>query len=187
VFSLSTFKWNFEQTRVRSIIHEKNKPSKGIIYQPWPTKTPILVSLNLIGFEIYWKDKPSITVSLGVTGFTFLSSKGFFALCQCDLDPNPTDRKIMVIYRSWPIKSPSLINKRAQRALGRSPKEKVTVEPFTEDHLWCPPNIGRRHQIWKLWALYFQTRRFLKVAFWKSIFRPRDLLMQPIRTIWTIW
>jgi len=25
-------------------------------------------------------------------------------------------------------------NKRALRALGRSPEEKVTVEPFTEDH-----------------------------------------------------
>ena len=29
------------------------------------------------------------------------------------------------------------LNKRAHRALGRSPKEKVIVEPFTEDHLCC--------------------------------------------------
>jgi len=25
----------------------------------------------------------------------------------------------------------------------------------------------------------------LKIAFWKPIFWPRDLLMQPIKTIWT--
>jgi len=42
------------------------------------------------------------------------------------------------------------------------------------------------YQIWKLWALYFQTWRFLKIAFWKPIWWPRDLHMQPIRTIWTI-
>jgi len=34
-------------------------------------------------------------------------------------------------------------NKRAHRALGCSPKKrsKVTVKPFTEDHLCCTPNI----------------------------------------------
>jgi len=53
-------------------------------------------------------------------------------------------------------------------------------------------NIGRGplndvvHQIWKLWALYFQTKIFLKIAFWKPNCWPLDLLMQPIRTIWTI-
>jgi len=36
--------------------------------------------------------------------------------------------------------------------------------------------------IWKLWALLFQTRRFLKIAFWKPIFWPRDLHMQPTGT-----
>jgi len=42
------------------------------------------------------------------------------------------------------------------------------------------------YQIWKLWALLFQTKSILKIAFWKPIFLPCDLLMQPIRTIWTI-
>ena len=52
-------------------------------------------------------------------------------------------------------------------------------------------NFGRGHlddaiyQIWKLWSLQFQTRRFLKIAFWKPIFWPRDLLMQPTGTVWT--
>jgi len=32
-----------------------------------------------------------------------------------------------------------------------------------------------------------QTRRFLKIAFWKSNCWHHDLLMQPIRTIWTIF
>jgi len=32
-------------------------------------------------------------------------------------------------------------NRRAQRALGRSPEEKVTVEPFTEDSVCCTLNI----------------------------------------------
>jgi len=31
----------------------------------------------------------------------------------------------------------------------------------------------------------FQTRRFLKIAFGKPIFWPRDLLMQPTGTDWT--
>jgi len=72
-------------------------------------------------------------------------------------------------------------------------RSKVTVEPFTEDHLCCPPNIGRGllddviHQIWKLLALFSQTRRCLKIAFWKPNFWPCDLLMQPIRTVWTIY
>ena len=30
------------------------------------------------------------------------------------------------------------------------------------------------------------VRRFLKIAFWKLTFWPRDLHMQPTRTIWTI-
>jgi len=51
-------------------------------------------------------------------------------------------------------------------------------------HLQRTTNVVQ--QIWKLWALYFQTRRFLKIEFWKPYFWPRDLLMQPIRTIWTI-
>ena len=56
-------------------------------------------------------------------------------------------------------------------ALECSPEEKVNgkVKPFTEDHYCCPPNIGRGlldDAIYKIW--------------------PRDLLMQPIRTIWTI-
>jgi len=41
------------------------------------------------------------------------------------------------------------------------------------------------HQLWKLWALYFQTRRFFKIAFLKPNFWPRDLLMQPPGTVWT--
>jgi len=42
------------------------------------------------------------------------------------------------------------------------------------------------YQIWKLWTLSFQTRRFLKIAFWRPILWPCDLLRQPIRTVWTI-
>jgi len=41
------------------------------------------------------------------------------------------------------------------------------------------------HRIWKLWALYFQTTRFFKIAFWKPIYWSRDLLMQPTGTVWT--
>jgi len=41
------------------------------------------------------------------------------------------------------------------------------------------------YHIWKLCALKFQTR-FLKIAFWKPIVWPRDLLMQPTRTVWTL-
>jgi len=40
-------------------------------------------------------------------------------------------------------------------------------------------------KLWKLWILYFQRRCF-KIAFWKPNFWPRDLLMQPIKIIWTI-
>jgi len=53
-------------------------------------------------------------------------------------------------------------------------------------------NFGRgplddaMYQKWKLWALLFQTRKYLKIAFWKPIFWPHDLLMQLIRAIWTI-
>jgi len=52
-------------------------------------------------------------------------------------------------------------------------------------------NFGRgplddaTYQIWKLCALWFQTRRFLKIAFWKPIFWPCYLLMQPTETVWT--
>ena len=39
--------------------------SKGIIYGPWPTKTPIMVSLSLIGLKL-------------------LSGQGFYAPEHCD-------------------------------------------------------------------------------------------------------
>jgi len=32
----------------------------------------------------------------------------------------------------------------------------------------------------------FRQEDFFKIAFWKPIFDPIDLLMQPIRTIWSI-
>ena len=35
-----------------------------------------------------------ITLSRNVTGFMFLSRQGLYAVCQCDLDLNPTDPKI---------------------------------------------------------------------------------------------
>jgi len=43
------------------------------------------------------------------------------------------------------MKTKAEINKRAQRALGRSPEEKVKGHSgaFTEDHKCCPPNICR--------------------------------------------
>ena len=37
-----------------------------------------------------------------------------------------------------------------------------------------------------LGLVVFQTRRVLKIAFWKPIFWPRDLLMQPVRTFISI-
>ena len=86
-------------------------------------------------------------------------------------------------------------NKRAQRALGRSPEEKVKGHSEANKREPQGHNLNNFdrgplddaiYQIWKLWALLFQTRRFLKIAFWKPTFWPRDLLMQPIRTIFTI-
>jgi len=84
------------------------------------------------------------------------------------------------------------VNKTAQRALGRSPEEKVKGHSgaIYRGPQMLSTNIGRRpldaiYQIWKLWALQFQTRIFLKIAFWKTIFWPRDLLMQPTGTVWT--
>jgi len=56
------------------------------------------------------------------------------------------------------------------------------VQQILVEDLWMKLYI----KIWKLWALYFLTRRFLKIAFWKPNFWPCDLLIQPIRTIWTI-
>jgi len=101
-------------------------------------------------------------------------------------------------YNTYKLKSQlfyadlSNLNTRAQRALGRSPEEKV--KGYSRAIYRGPPNIGKYwwrtsrwcYQICKLWALWFQTRRFLKIAFWKPIFWHRDLLMQPIRTIWKI-
>jgi len=52
-------------------------------------------------------------------------------------------------------------------------------------------NIGRGpfdeaiYQMGMLWALKFRTRSFLKIAFWKPIFWPCVLLMQPTGTVWT--
>jgi len=51
-----------------------------------------MVSLNRIGFELL-NGQTINYVSLNVTGFKFLSRQGFCALCQWDLDLNPTDRK----------------------------------------------------------------------------------------------
>jgi len=36
-----------------------------------------------------------------------------------------------------------------------------------------------------IWALWSRTQRFLKIAFWKPVFWPNDLLMQPTETFWT--
>ena len=43
------------------------------------------------------------------------------------------------------------------------------------------------YQISKLYALWFQRRRFLKFSSWKSIFSLCDLDMQWSETIWTIF
>ena len=42
--------------RVGANIRPKDEPSIGIIYQPWPTKTPIMMTLRLIGFKLLSKD-----------------------------------------------------------------------------------------------------------------------------------
>jgi len=64
--------------------------SIGIICQPWPTKTPNLVSLNLIGFKL-------------------LSGQGFYAQGHFDLDPL-TLKSIRMIYGSWPSMIPRKVN-----------------------------------------------------------------------------
>jgi len=48
-------------------LHLKDEVSIGIIYQPWLTKTPIMVSLSLIGYKL-------------------LSGQGLYAPVHCDLD-----------------------------------------------------------------------------------------------------
>jgi len=58
---------------------------------------------------------------------------------------------------------------------------------------------GRKKQLWQrtsrwcyipnmkaLGLVVLDKKFFFKIAFWKPIFWPRDLLMQPFRTIWTI-
>jgi len=83
--------------------------SKRIIFGLWPTKTLILVSLNLIGFKLlsgqgfyvhghcdFWPTDPKINrnnlwvipimVSLSLIGFKFSSGQGFHAPGHCDLD-----------------------------------------------------------------------------------------------------
>jgi len=57
-----------------------------------------------------------------------------------------TNRLLICFRKSFQLGGKLKGNKRAERALGRSPEERsrVTVKPFTEDHLiCCPPNIGR--------------------------------------------
>jgi len=97
--------------------------SIGIIYGPWPTKTPIMVSLSLIGFKLLsergfmspitvtltfdlltptstgnicwsWPTKTLIMVSLSSMNFKLLSGQGFYAPGRCDIDLWPTDLKI---------------------------------------------------------------------------------------------
>ena len=41
-----------ESFACRSLIRLKDEPSIGIIYRRWPTKTPIMVLLNLIGLKL---------------------------------------------------------------------------------------------------------------------------------------
>ena len=84
-------------------------------------------------------------------------------------------------------------NKRAQKALGLSPEEKVkghsganNREPqgHNLNNLSRGPLDDAIYQIWKLWALLFQTRRLFNVSL-KPIYWPRDLLMKPTGTVWT--
>jgi len=51
----------------RSIIRSKDEPSIEIIYQPWTTKTSIMMSLRLVGFKL-------------------LSEQGVYSPGHCDLD-----------------------------------------------------------------------------------------------------
>jgi len=71
---------------------------------------------------------------------------------------------------------------KAKRALGRSPKEKVKGHcgAIYRVPLVILSIIANKK------ALQFQTIIFLKVAFQKPIFWPRDLLVKQIRTIWAI-
>jgi len=70
-------------------------------------------------------------------------------------------------------------------------RSRVTVNPFTEDHWCCLSNIGRGplddaiYQIWKLKPCSFRQKDIENYIL-KTFVLPRDLLMQPIRTIWTI-
>ena len=48
------------------------------------------------------------------------------------------------------------------------------------------PLDGATYQISRLYALWFQTRRFLKFSSWKSIFSLCDLDMKRTITIWTV-
>jgi len=84
----------------------------------------------------------------------------------------------------------NVLNKRAQRALGRSPEEKVKGHSGAnnrEPQGHNLNNFGRGpiddviYEIWKHWALQFQTRSFVL----RPIYWPRDLLMQPNGTVWT--
>ena len=47
------------------------------------------------------------------------------------------------------------------------------------------PLSDATYQILRLQAFWFQTSRFLKFSYWKSIFSLCDLDMQQTRTIWT--
>jgi len=73
-------------------------------------------------------------------------------------------------------------NKRAQRALGRSPEEKVKVHSWA---IYWVPLLVLYTKYESSGPCSFRQEDFWKLHF-KNIFLTRDLLMQQIRTIWTI-
>jgi len=65
-------------------------PLKGVIYQPWSIKTSIIISLNLIGFQLL---STHGVYAPGFCDIDFCPTEGFYAACLRDLDLWPTDPK----------------------------------------------------------------------------------------------
>jgi len=85
------------------------------------------------------------------------------------------------------------INKRAQKALGRSPEEKVKGHSgaIYKGPLMLSTKYWQRISRWcytsniKALGLVVSDKKIFESCNLKTFFWPRHLLMQPIRTIWT--
>jgi len=109
----------------------------GMIYGSCPFKTPIMVSLSLIGFKFFiwqgfyapshcgldlwltypksigiiygsWPTKTPIMLSLSFIGFKLLSRQGYYAQGHCNLE-QLTPKSIGIIYGSWPSMIPRMV------------------------------------------------------------------------------